>query len=52
MKKPLALLLCFLTSCTTAFAYTFPEPDWGAVSEGLKCTVTWNENTKTVEIAQ
>ncbi len=31
MKKTLALLLCFLTSCTTAFSYTFPEPDWGAL---------------------
>ena len=31
MKRVCALTMCLLMSATTAFAYSFPEPDWGAL---------------------
>jgi len=39
MKKILIALFAFLLTCNSAFAFTFPEPDWGALLNEKKAMV-------------
>ena len=43
MKRVFALTMCLLMSATTAFAYSFPEPDWGALYKERETMVTQTE---------